>query len=183
MLEGPNIILRLFAEDDLEEFFTLDANVLARGEYYPISLHPLPVWRRRFQETGWWEEDQGRMLINTKDGRLVGTIFFFKGMPYRAGYEIGYYLFRPVDHGKGLMTEALRIFAAYLFELKPIPRLELGIQVGNTGSRRVAEKCGFRLDGVMRKQFFCWGEYRDVEVYSLLREECPSLAQALQLGP
>ena len=181
MLEGPNVILRLFAEEDLGEFFALDADVLARGEHYPISVRPQPVSRKQFQETGWWEGDLGRMLITTRDGRMVGTIFFFKGMPYRAGYEIGYYLFRPEDHGKGYMSEALRIFAAYFFELKPAPRLELGISVGNAGSRRVAERCGFTLEGVMRRQFFCRGRFHDVEVWSLLREECPTLKEALEL--
>jgi RimJ/RimL family protein N-acetyltransferase len=180
MIEGPSVILRLFAESDLGEFFKLDADVAARGEFFPISLRSPAVSRKQFKETGWWEEDQGRMLITTRDGRMVGTIFFFKGMPYRAGYEIGYYIFRSEDRGKGYMSEALRIFSAYLFELKPVPRLELGVDPGNAPSRRVAEKCGFKLEGVMRKQFFCRGGYKDCEVLSLLREECPTVTEALK---
>ena len=96
-----------------------------------------------------------------------------------AGYEVGYAIYRPADRGKGYMTEALHIFAAYLFEVKEIPRLELAILPGNDASRRVAEKCGFKLDGVMRKQYFCQGQYHDLQVWSLLREESPTLADAL----
>jgi RimJ/RimL family protein N-acetyltransferase len=43
------------------------------------------------------------------------------------------------------MTEALRIFCAYLFAIKSIPRLELATVVGNASSSRVAESCGFVL--------------------------------------
>ena len=179
MLKGKNVILRLFTEDDLKEFSALDADVVARGEYYPIGLRPDAVLHRRFNDTGLWDKDVGHMLITTHEGRMIGTVFFFQSTPYRAGYEVGYWILRPQERGKGYMTEALRIFSAYLFEVKEIPRLELGILPGNDASRRVAEKCGFKLDGVMRKQYFCHGRYHDLQVWSLLREESPTLADAL----
>ena len=47
-------------------------------------------------------------------------------------------------------------------------------------SRRIAEKCGYRLEGTFRKFGFCRGEYQDHEVLALLREDCPSLAKALR---
>ena len=179
MLKGRNVILRLFAEDDLKEFSALDADVVARGEYYPIGLRPDAMLHKRFNDTGMWDKDVGHMLITTHEGRMIGTIFFFQGAPYRSGYEVGYWILRPPERGKGYMTEALRIFAAYLFEIKEVPRLELCILPGNAASRRVAEKCGFKPDGVMRKGYFCQGRYRDVELWSLLREESPTLAAAL----
>jgi RimJ/RimL family protein N-acetyltransferase len=78
------------------------------------------------------------------------------------------------------MSDALPIFSAYLFELKPIQRLCLLTAQGNTASQRVAEKSGYRHEGTLRKAFFLRGAHRDCELYSLLREECPSLASLLQ---
>ena len=179
MLKGRKVTLRLFNENDLEELFALDADLAARGEHFPISLHPLPEMQKQLRETGWWQEDQGRMAITDPDGRLVGAIMFFRSSPLLAGHEIGYVVFRPGDRGQGYMTEALRIFSAYLFELKPIPRLQLGMFKGNAASGAVAQKCGYQFEGTQRHGGFLRGKYRDRETYSLLREECPLLAEVL----
>ena len=179
MLKSKKVTLRLFTEDDLAELFALDADITARGEYFPIALHTLSDMRKQFRETAWWQEDQGRMVIAGADGEMVGAIVFFRPSPMLAGYEIGYTIFRPEDRGKGYMTEALRIFSAYLFELKPIPRLQLGMFKGNAASRKVAEKCGYQYEGTQRHGNFLRGEYRDRETFSLLRSECLPLSEAL----
>lgn len=180
MLEGRNIILRLFSEDDLDEYAALHASIVDRGEFFPIGLHPLVETRKKFGEAGWWEEHEGRMLITAKDGRKLGDIGFFKPAPYALGYELGYSVFRPADRGQGIMAAALGIFSAYLFELKPIRRLQVLTATGNVASRRVAEKCGYRHEGVLREYFFARGKHHDCDVLSLLRAECSSLSEALR---
>ena len=179
MLKGGKVILRLFTDEDLDKLFTLDSDIAARGEYFPIALHTLSDMRKQFRETGWWQEDQGRMVIANKDGEMVGAIMFFRPSPMLAGYEVGYVIFRLEDRGKGYMTEALRIFSAYLFELKPIPRLQLAMFKGNAASRKIAEKCGYQYEGTQRQGNYLRGEYRDRETFSLLRSECPTLSETL----
>lgn len=83
------------------------------------------------------------------------------------------------DKGKGYTTEALKIFTAYLFELKPIKRLEIQLSKDNIPSRKVAEKCGFVYEGLKRQSVFSRGKYEDSLLFSLLREECPSLNEVL----
>jgi RimJ/RimL family protein N-acetyltransferase len=180
MLEGRNVILRLLAEADLDEFIALDAKIAERGEFYPISLRSPVENRKRFGETGWWEEDEGRMLVTSKDGRMLGGIGFFPAAKYEAGYELGYGVFRLEDRGKGVMSEALRIFSAYLFEIKPVQRLQVVTATGNVASRRIAEKCGYRHEGTLRQYYYVRGKHHDCDLLSLLRDECPSLTEALQ---
>ncbi len=179
MLRGRKVVLRLFTEDDLEKLFALDSDLAARGEYFPIALHTLSDMRKQFRETGWWQEDQGRMVIASGEGETLGAIVFFRPSPMLAGYEVGYAIFQPGDRNKGYMTDALRIFSAYLFELKPIPRLQLGMFKGNLASRKVAEKCGYQYEGTQRQGNFLRGQFRDRETFSLLRNECLPLADAL----
>ena len=179
MLEGYQVILRLFTEGDLEEYFRLFNEYAERGEFFPVAFHAIPPTRKDFQETGWWEEEMGRMLVTTKDDRMLGTIGFFKDVKYHAGYEVGYWILRREDRGQGYMSEALRIFSAYLFELKPIPRLQVTTVEGNVASRRIAEKCGYQLEGTFRKHGFLRGKYMDVERLALLREDCPPLTEVL----
>jgi len=180
MLEGRQVILRLFREEDLDEFLNLHNRCSQRGEFYPISIRPLSANRKDLQENGWWGEDQGRMLITDRQGRMLGMIFFFKGAPYQEGYEVGYTLFKREDRGRGTISEALPLFSAYLFEAKPIHRLYLLTASGNIASRRVAEKSGYRHEGTLRQAFFLRGKHVDCEMYSLLRNECPPAAEFAQ---
>jgi ribosomal-protein-alanine N-acetyltransferase len=180
VLEGPNVILRLFTEDDLDEFLKLANTYAEFGEFVDVGLRNPTQFRKEFGETGAWDERLGRMLITDKAGRMLGQIMYFKEPAYQSGYEVGYGIFRREDRGKGYMTEALRIFSAYLFELRAIPRLSLGTAVDNAAARRVAEKCGYKYEGTSRRTVFARGDYVDCVHYSLLREECGSLAEALR---
>jgi len=178
MLEGPNVILRLFNDDDLDEFLKLENTYAEMGEFTPVDWRSPAAFRKHIAETGGWDDKLGRMLITDKSGRIVGHIMYIKEPSFQSGYEVGFVVFRRKDRGKGYTTEALRIFSAYLFELKPIPRLQLSTHVDNTAARRVAEKCGYKLEGTLRQLFFTRGKYVDYALYSLLRDECPSLAEA-----
>jgi RimJ/RimL family protein N-acetyltransferase len=183
MLEGRTVILRLFSEKDLDEFLTLENAYSDIGEFAAVGFRSPAQFRKEFSETGGWSENLGRMLVTGKEGRLLGHIIFFKDPSYQSGYEVGYGIFRKEDRGHGYMTEALRIFSAYLFESKAVPRLQATTAVDNVAARRIAEKCGYQFEGVMRKMGFRRGEYVDAARYSLLREECPTLAEALKGEP
>ncbi|UCE59664.1 MAG: GNAT family N-acetyltransferase [Phycisphaerales bacterium] len=181
MLEGKNIILRLLTEDDLEELLTRANDYSQKGEFISTKFLVPAVFRKEFNEHGWWQDNKGMMLITDKNGRMLGSIVFFEAFMHEAGYEIGYGILRQDDRGQGYITEALRIFSAYLFELKPIARLHAKMVKGNVASQRVLEKCGYRLEGTFKRFGFVRGEYRDHEVYALLREDCPSLDETLQV--
>lgn len=87
------------------------------------------------------------------------------------GLEIGYQLFQASSRGKGIMTEVLRLFCGFLFSHRSVYRLQLTVHPDNVASRRVAEKVGFRKEGVLRGAFFHRGAHHDLEMYSLLRDE------------
>ena len=179
MLEGPNLILRLFTDDDVDEFLKLENTYAEMGEFAAVDLRCPTAFRKHLAETGGWDDKLGRMLITDKNGRILGHIMYTKEPSCQSGYEVGYVMFRREDRGKGYATEALRIFSAYLFELRPIPRLHIATHVGNIAARRVAEKCGYKLEATLRQYVFIRGKYVDYVQYSLLRDECPSVAQAL----
>ena len=182
MLKGIRVNLRLFRDEDVEPYLDLYNECVWRGEHYPVGLYAPATVRRRVQENGWWGDDFGYMLITDKEDVLRGVIFFFKGAPTLEGYEIGYLVFRPEDRGRGYVSEALPLFSAYLFAAKPIERLYLLATVENTASRRVAEKAGYRLEGILRRAFFLQGVHRDCALYALLRDECPAW-ERLDLAP
>jgi len=50
-------------------------------------------------------------------------------------------------------------------------RIQAHIDPRNITSQKVAEKAGFEKEGTIRKSMFIRGEWRDMILYSILREE------------
>lgn len=82
-------------------------------------------------------------------------------------YEIGYWTVRE-HRGRGYMTEAVRAVARWSFTELGAVRLEWRAEVGNDGSRAVAEKAGFRIEGLLRAALVRNGTARDSWVGALL---------------
>jgi RimJ/RimL family protein N-acetyltransferase len=106
-----------------------------------------------------------------KEDSILGSIWFEKSIAYFDALEIGYIMFDKASRNKGYMTEALSLLSRYLFATRTVPRLQQTVVVGNTASKRVAEKCGFRSEGIARKALFLHGKHVDLEWFSLLRED------------
>lgn len=183
MIEGNGFILRTVRASDLDSLYEARSNVEARGEYIPPRMGSEPGFRKEFAETGFWTEDKGFLLIvDPEDGRLLGTIAYFRPVFYSDGLEIAYQIFQAASRGKGIMTEVLRLFSSFLFSHRNLHRLQLAVHPLNVASRRVAEKAGFRKEGVLRGAFFHRGAHHDLELYSLLRDEWVPVPPFTPLG-
>ena len=104
--------------------------------------------------------DEGTLLIWNQDEVLVGHIEFFRPVNYWDAYELSYQLYGAEHTGKGYTTEAVRLLVDYLFAAKKVNRISLVIVPENAPSRRIAEKCGFQLEGTARGAFFNGGSQR-----------------------
>ena len=84
--------------------------------------------------------------------------------------EIGYWL-APKYWGRGIMTDAVRVYVRFAFESFELARLTAHVFARNRASSRVLEKNGFTLEGRLRQHFRKDGELLDAFVYGLLRDE------------
>lgn len=172
MIQGKGFLLRTVLESDVDALYEARSNVESRGEFIPPRMGSQPGFRRDFEETGFWTDDNGVLLIiDSEDGRMLGQISYFRPVYYSDGLEIGFQLFQAANRGKGIMTEVLRLFCSFLFSHRSVYRLQLAAHPDNTASRRVAEKAGFREEGVLRAATFHRGAHHDLVLYSLLRDE------------
>ena len=83
---------------------------------------------------------------------------------------VGYWL-TPEARGRGVVTHAVRLIARWAFDDVGIARLELTCGPDNRASQRVAERCGFTREGVLRSRVRFKGGRRDTVVFSLLAGE------------
>jgi RimJ/RimL family protein N-acetyltransferase len=90
--------------------------------------------------------------------------------PEAATAELGY-LVAPGARGRGVASAALALLTEWALTELQLERLELRISVDNEASKRVAERCGYALEGVLRSVYLKNGLREDVEVWSRLASD------------
>jgi RimJ/RimL family protein N-acetyltransferase len=84
-------------------------------------------------------------------------------------FEIGYWC-RTRFVGQGYVSEVVRALAEMAFGALAARRVEIRMDARNQRSRRVAELCGFELEGILRSETRSHlGELRDSCVYARIR--------------
>lgn len=108
-------------------------------------------------------------------GRYVGGTGFNEPDWKVRKFEIGYWL-RESAVGHGYVTEAVRVLTRAAIERLDANRVEIHCDARNNRSRRVAERCGFLLEGTLRRDALTTdGSLRDTLIYGLIREEYEAL--------
>jgi ribosomal-protein-alanine N-acetyltransferase len=108
-------------------------------------------------------------VVRDHDDRVIGGIGldgFVIGKSHRA--EIGYWLGRPF-WGRGIMPAAVHVVCCHAFENLGLVKVQAHVFSFNDASARVLEKCGFELEGYLRKHFLKDGNYIDAKAYGLVR--------------
>jgi len=83
---------------------------------------------------------------------------------------VGFWL-TPAFRGRGIATHATRLLAGWAFGGLGVARLELTCAPDNEASQRVALRCGFVLEGILRSHTLFKGTRRDTMVFSLLASD------------
>ena len=127
------------------------------------------------------------------EGRSSGSILFFAiceigedtprgGVATSADPDaragLGYWLL-PEGRGRGLATRALRLLSTQLLARTACQRCELWVDAENVASRRVAERAGYRYEGLLRSYALVHDRRADAAFYSLLPSD---LHQATRPG-
>ncbi len=108
-------------------------------------------------------------------GRLAGVVGITIDRGNRSG-AIGYWLDERSE-GNGVVTAAVAALAGDGFDLHRLVRVEIRADIENAASRAVAERLGFKLEGVLRQSYRVNDEqYSDDAVYSLLAAEADRLS-------
>ena len=170
---GERIIMRSPARRDIPSIVELaDDKLVARYTNIPspYSRKDAAFFLKRCKR----ERKEGSGLIFgvelKEESRLIGMIglIHFNAKSRRA--VLGYWFGRPY-WGKGLGSESVGMALRFAFEKLDLTRVVAQVWHPNVASARVLEKCGFSLEGRLRKHIKKNGEWYDELVYGILRKE------------
>ena len=109
-------------------------------------------------------------VILREEDKMIGTCGFTRFHTQHDSAEIGYVI-NPAYCGRGIATEAVMAVMAFGFDNLGLHRIEAKYIRGNDASRRVMEKVGMTFEGMRRGEMLIKGNYRDIGVCSILRED------------
>lgn len=155
-----------------EDYLGWLAEIAGETEIARFTRFPVPI------PDGWVEQWYGRYLAGRADGSRqafialladhpVGLALAPQIEPEARELELGY-LVDPAFRGQGVATELLHQLTRWAFTEAAALRVELRIDVANLGSRTVAQRCGYRLEGTLRSCYVKNGLRSDVQVWAKL---------------
>jgi RimJ/RimL family protein N-acetyltransferase len=167
VLKDGDLLLRPWRSGDVEAVFSACQD----PEIQRWTRVPSPYRRSDAEEflrgspERWAAGTPSFAAVDAATGDLVGSIGVVD-VSEEGGAEVGYWVAASA-RGKGIATRATRLLAGWLFDLGH-PRVSWHAEVGNLPSRRVAESCGFVIEGIARQALVLRGSRVDAWVGSLL---------------
>ena len=171
-----NISLRLFTENDANEFYHL---TIESKEYLKEWLGLLD-YTRDVEDTKRNIQSRIQELVNNGgypqsfaiiyNGKIAGTIGFNEIQKANRVGVIGYWLGECFQN-KGIMTKAFQALLIYGFQELHLNRIEVRVASENEKSKALPKKFGFLEEGKVRQAEWLYDHYVDHIIYGLLSSE------------
>lgn len=174
-LETARLVLRPLVSEDAEAMFEACSNPRLTANTTFDTHRDIEVSRgfiAGYAASSYEAGPPDPLAIAWKEspGRLIGCVGALWESEPDGRMDLGYWLAEPL-WGRGIVTEAARAFVPFLFAGYPVERLQSRVFDGNPASGRVLEKVGLTYEGTLRKGLKVKGRFRDVRMYSRLRED------------
>ncbi|MFC1732281.1 GNAT family N-acetyltransferase [candidate division KSB1 bacterium] len=169
-IKGKRIILRPRMKKD-EKLFVKLANDKVLGKFTRI---PQPYTTKHFRK--FTKENKERkkeeyffVIADKKSDEFMGTCTLRPDKRDNLG-TIGYWIGK-LYRGKGYMPEACKLLINFGFNKLKLHKIVIECVKENKSSKKVIDKLGAKLEGVLREKTFVGGKYKDSLYYSILKKE------------
>ncbi len=180
-IEFPNITterlsLARLSHSDKQAIFAVfsDPEVIA---HYDVERFTDPEEASRLVDyfDSRFEDDSGiRWAIRDKaSGAYLGSCGYTNWNQYDHSAVVSYEL-APQYWGKGYAFEAVNAIIAHVFSEHFhffVQRIEALILPSNLASQKLVSKLGFVKEGTLRKKCYWNGDFHDMDMFSILRDE------------
>ena len=136
-------------------------------EYREISKTAQEEWfKKNLQDTSQINFE----IHNFKTGELVGTCSFNHIKMINLTAEFGILIF--AEHqNKGYGKDALHTLLSYGFQDLNLHKIWAEVYSNNDNALEMYKKCGFEVEGKLKKHIYKNGNYIDLNIIGLLKED------------
>lgn len=173
---NEEISLRLFTEEDTEEFYqlTIDSKpYLKQWLGWLDTINSIEDTAKNIQSRlDELNENNGfpKTFAITYKGKIAGTIGYSKLDKKNRVGNIGYWLGETYQ-GKGIMLKAFKAMIDYGFKELSLNRIEVRVATRNSKSRALPERLNFTKEDIIREAEWLYDHYVDHILYGLLDKE------------
>lgn len=171
MLRAEAIKLRFFEPRDIDLIAPLRSSAEAYDyfyEYDPYSReHQLQWW----QNASLKQNEKNFVIAATDSDEAVGTIALVDIDMRNRKAEIGRIMIDGAHRSKGYGRVALALLAEYAFGHLNLRKLYLEVFSSNTKALALYEQAGFLKEGELKSHIYKNGDYRDITVMALFKED------------
>ena len=177
-MDVGNYTLRLLAKEDLDTYFEMVSynrkrlenfftGTVSRTDSYENTKTFVSEMLERVQARTYFPY----VLIDNSNGRLAG-FFDMKNIDWSIPKtELGCYIDLDYEN-KGITSMVMKAFIEICFTEYQFEKIFFRTHTSNHPVHRIAEKCGFTIEGTLRKDYKTTsGELVDLVYYGMLREE------------
>lgn len=172
MINGKRIYLRAMEPEDMECFRdmindpSVSHNVV--GWSFPVSKREQMQWYERAVS----DKKNLRFTIVLKENdQPVGMVTLSSLDWQNRSATHGIKLHPSCPKGEGIATDAVMTLMQYAFEEVGLHRLETTRIEYNEASKKLYEKCGWKIEGVKKEAIYRSGEFHDLFVVGILEED------------
>jgi RimJ/RimL family protein N-acetyltransferase len=169
ILETNELLIKPTEESDLDALMQLrwDADVMSYLLHEPIGMK---------QQMEWFKSISSKDIVMTiflKDNNkleIIGTTGLYN-MNMR--HQTATLKLRIATHiqGRGIGNKLFVMILDYAFDTLNIRKICSDNFSANERVAKLKDKLGFVKEGVLRKHYYHHGEFRDADIYNLLKED------------
>lgn len=178
ILIDDGLVLRTLQPEDAEELFkTVDASREHLRGWLPwVDSTQKPEHSLQFiqHSRASVQNQQGIALGIIYEGKIAGSMGMHSWDHHLKKAQLGYWVAKEHE-GKGIVRRCMEGFISFLFDKVGLNKVEVQFMVSNKRSAAVAERVGFKVEGIIRHSYILNGKYHDLVLAGLLKEEWPGM--------
>ena len=173
IIKGKKVVLRAVEESDMDLLRTLindpEIEKTVVGRSFPVSSYQQRKW---FEEHGHSTEKLLRLIIETEKDGAIGTVSlgefdWINRVAHRSDIKI---LSSKVTEN-GVAVDAMNTLFKYAFDELNLNRIEGSVLDYNEQAIAMNKLLGYEFEGRQRQAVYKDGEYHDLILLSMLKED------------
>ncbi len=172
MMEGymmsGKVELRVLEKDDLEFIYQLNNNPEIMLFWFEEPYKSMTYLEKMYEKS--IENKDVRQFIIKKGDEKIGYVGIYSIDPIHRKAEFGI-MIDPKHQGYGYASTATRLAIDYAFATLNLHKLYLIVDCINEKAIHVYEKMGFKVEGVLKEEYFVNGKFHDVSMMSIFQGE------------